>query len=613
MPVPTTSRWRALAGLLRPDAGRWAGLGALLAVGSAFGLIGPLIVRAIVDRATAGTTGTVLVRYALVFLAVALGAQLCAVVVAWFATVTAWRTTNKIRMDMAGHVLGLDHEFHRRHTPGELIQRVDGDVTSVSDFLGRVVPRAASALFTVVGIVGVLAVVDWRLAVGAAAYLAVAVRLVIAGRHRAVAEASDEMGSYARLYGGIEERLTASEDLRANGAGAHAVWRFVEDSAAVVGSALRRERAFLRLWWIVQGSVGAGSAVTLAASGLLVARGTISIGTAFLLFQYVQLISRPLEDFVHELETVQKANGAMVRVMDLMAIEADILDEGTLSPPPGAFGVGFEGVSFDYGDGQPVLRDVTIEVRPGRRVGVVGRTGSGKTTFSRLVMRLVEATHGTVRLGGVPIADIPLAELRRRVAMIPQEVELFAGTIRDNVTLFDRGPTDAEVADALRRAGLTRVADDIHRPLGPSGEGLSAGEAQLLSLARVWLRRPDLIVLDEPTARVDPETEAKLDAAVTALTAGCTTLIIAHRLSTLRRADDIIVFDSGRVAEYGDRRELAADATSRFARLLELALDDGTEATVDDLDPGDDLDGHDARPVADEGPVGEPEIVGVGR
>ena len=143
------------------------------------------------------------------------------------------------------------------------------------------------------------------------------------------------MGSYARLYGGIEERLTAAEDLRSNGAGAHAMWRFVEDSADALGSAVRREKAFLRMWWGVDGSVAAGSIVSLIASALLVSRHIITVGDAFLLFQYVLLLARPLEDMVDQLETVQKANGAMVRVIDLLAIEPDIRDDGTTLPPSG--------------------------------------------------------------------------------------------------------------------------------------------------------------------------------------------------------------------------------------------------------------------------------------
>jgi len=161
------------------------------------------------------------------------------------------------------------------------------------------------------------------------------------------------------------------------------------------------------------------------------------------------------------------------------------------------------------------------------------------------------------------------------VAMVPQEVELFGGTIRENVTLFDPAPGDDEVVAALRAVGLDAVADGgIGRELGTGGAGLSAGEAQLLAMARVWLRHADLVVLDEATARIDPDTEARLESAVHKLMCGRTTLIIAHRLSTLREVDDIVVFDGGRIVESGERDVLAADPSSRFHRLLTLALED---------------------------------------
>lgn len=585
MAVPT-SRWRALAALLRPDASRWVGLGALLAVSSGLALAGPLVVRRVVDEATAGATTSTLTRLAAVFLAIAVTAQVISVAVTWFATVTAWRTTNQIRLDLTRHVLGLDHEFHRTHTPGELIQRVDGDVTSVSDFLGRVVPKAVGAAFTVLGMLVVLVFVDWRIAIGTAVYVVAATSVVVRSRHRAVGESSDEMGSYARLYGGIEERLTASEDLRANGAGPHAMWRFVEESTDAMASSVRRESAFLKMWWMVQGSVSVGTVASLVVGGALVHADVITVGTAFLLFQFVLLLSRPLEDVVDQLETVQKANGAMVRVIDLLAVRATVVDTGTTSPAPGPLAIDLRGVSFDYGDDEAVLSSIDLAIAAGRSVGVVGRTGSGKTTLSRLVLRLVEATDGTVALGGVPIADIPMTELRRRVALIPQEVELFSGSIRDNVTLFDPGPTDDAVAHALSRAGLAGLAEaGIHRPLGGAGSGLSAGEAQLLALARVWLREPDLVVLDEATARVDPVTEARLEVAIAELMHGRTTVVIAHRLSTLRHVDEIVVLDHGRLVEHGDRTALVDDDGSRFHHLLELALDDGGRAD----DPSSDL------------------------
>jgi ABC-type multidrug transport system fused ATPase/permease subunit len=564
----------AVLRLLRPRAGRWAALGLLVATSSGLLLAGPLVVRRIVDRATAGADVSELQLLAVGFLAVVVTVQLLEILVVRAATTTAWRTTNDLRLQMASHVLGLDHEFHRRHTPGELIQRVDGDVTSVSELLGRVVPKALGMFVLVAGMVVVVAVIDWRIGLGVLAYVVAALVLVVVLRERAVAESAEELSSLARLYGGIEERLNAAEDLRSNGAGDHAMWRFVEESADSLETSVRRESAFLGMWWAVRGVVVGGVVLALVGGAVLVGRDVMSLGTAFLLFQYVLLIERPLDEVVHELETVQKATGAMRRVALLIDVRPTILDEGRTSPPSGPLEVRFDGVGFDYGDDQPVLHDVTLTLGAGRSVGIVGRTGSGKTTFSRLVLRLVDASGGVVSVGGVPVRDVPVAELRRRVALVPQEVELVGGTVRDNVTLFDPAPSDADVESALRAVGLHALADGgVDRALGPGGAGLSAGEAQLLAMARVWLRDPDLVVLDEATARVDPETERRLETAVRELMRGRTTLIIAHRLSTLREVDDIVVFEAGRVVEHGPSVELVGDDASRFRRLLELSLD----------------------------------------
>jgi len=569
---------------MRGSFGRWIALTTIVAALSCLTLAGPLVLRQVVDEVERGTTASNIRNLALVFLVIVVLGQFLAVWVVRVATRTAWTTTNELRLNITRHVLELDHEFHRTHTPGELISRVDGDVTSVSDFLSTVVPKALGAVMLVVGIIAVLAVIQWQVGLGMLVFFLVAIGLVLLTRQRAVNEAADEMNANGRMYGGLEERINASEDLRSNGAGAHAMWRFVEDSGLVIASATRRERAFMGIWWTVQGSIVMGTVLSIVVSAMLVSRGSMTLGTAFLLFQYVLLIGQPLEEFVHELETVQKASGAMVRVIDLLDVKANVLDEGTVSPPSGALEVECRGVQFDYGDDEQVLTDVDLVLGAGRSVGIVGRTGSGKTTFSRLVLRLVEPTSGTVLLGGVPIADIPVAELRHRVALVPQEVELFGGTIRDNVTLFDTAPSDAAVEAALRSVGLDALVDGgIERDVSAGGGGLSAGEAQLLAMARVWLRDPDVVVLDEATARVDPETERRLEAAVRRLMDGRTTLIIAHRLSTLREVDDILVFDHGHVVEFGPRDVLAADPSTRFHRLLEVALE-GNDTGLDELD-----------------------------
>lgn len=578
----TTSHWRALLDLIRPDARRFGFLAAALAAAGTLPVLGPLLVRQIIDRAAEGIESGIapanreIVVPAAAFLAVAIASQIARVFVAWLATNTAWTTANRLRVELTEHVLGLDHAFHRRHAPGELVQRIDGDITAVSDFLGRVLLKTGGTLMILAGMVVVVVWIDWRLGLGFIVYMLIAGRLAIAVRDRSIEETVAHMGAEAQLFGGIEERLVASEDLRANGAGGHAMRRFVAEATGALGAIKRMERAFLGLWWMLQGSLATGLVLALVASAFFIERDIISIGTAFLFLQYSIALRRPLEEIVDQFDVVQKANGAMVRVAEMKRLTTAIVEPepGAVQQPQpatGSLGVTFDDVSFDYGDDQPVIRSLSLDIAPGTSVGIVGRTGSGKTTLSRLVLRLVDPSQGAVRLGGVDLALVSGRERRRRVALVPQEVNLFGGTVRDNLTFFDPAIDDERARTVLAEVGLHEL--DLDHEVASSGAGLSAGQAQLLALARVWLRDPDVVVLDEATSRVDPDTEHRLQDAIERLLEGRTALVIAHRLSTLRFVDRIVVVDDGRIAEEGDRALLEADEGSEFRRLLELALE----------------------------------------
>ncbi len=576
-------------GLVRPQKWAYLGLTLALTILALLPLFGPLVVRAVIDRAIAGAPSSELVTLGAVYLALALAGQVTAAGVAWGSTSLAWRTANDLRMDMIDHVLGLDQEFHRRNPPGALIQRIDGDITSVSDFLGQVVTAVGSAVLLLVGTVTILAILDWRLAVAMGAYIAIAGAMSIRYRSRMVNESEGVLGARARLFGGIEEKLNAAEDIRGNGAGPHAMKRFVEDATFLLNTRMKEEGAFVRLWWGLNLAIVLCTVASLILGALMVSAGAITIGTAFVLFQYTQQIRRPLDTIVERYEVAQKAISALNRVAKLQAEKATILDTGTVSPPDGPLAITFDDVEFHYVEDEPVLRGLSFELQPGRSLGVVGRSGSGKTTMSRLVARLIETTGGTVSLGGVPIADIPMAELRRRVAVVPQEVQLYDGSLRDNVTLFR--PADAASSDAassgnysdeaveqtLRDIGLGHLLEGgIHRSVFDTELGLSAGESQLLALARVWLRQPDVVVLDEATARIDPRSERVVQTAIQRLLDGRTSVVIAHRLSTLAAVDDIAVFDHGRLVEFGPRVELEQRPGGRYRSMLELATADLT-------------------------------------
>jgi ATP-binding cassette subfamily B protein len=245
--------------------------------------------------------------------------------------------------------------------------------------------------------------------------------------------------------------------------------------------------------------------------------------------------------------------------------------------------VEFDAVTFAYQDGdedigEVVLDDVSFGVAPGRVVGVLGRTGSGKTTLARLLTRLYDPVHGRVVLGGISARETDTDDLRRRVGMVTQDVQLFRASVRDNLTFFDPDASDDAIMAVLLDLGLAdwvfSLADGLDTQLESGSGGLSAGEAQLLAFTRIFLKDPGLVILDEASSRLDPATEQLIERAVDKLLTDRTGIIIAHRLATVTRADDILILDGGRVVEFGERLALAADPNSRFSGFLRAGLEE---------------------------------------
>jgi ABC-type multidrug transport system fused ATPase/permease subunit len=332
-------------------------------------------------------------------------------------------------------------------------------------------------------------------------------------------------------------------------------------------AALVRRRVFQSVLELL---TAVGSALAFALGAYFLAAGTMTLGAVFLLFSYTTLLTTNLADLTEQLNDLQGASAAIARIAGLFATAPAIQDGRGLALPSSPPAIAFDGVSFRYGEGPFALRDLSIRVAPGRVLGVVGRTGSGKTTLTRLLARFYDPTAGAVRWDGTDVRSFRLAELRRRIGLVTQDVQVFAATVRDNLTLFGAETSDAQILHALDALGLMewyrRLPRGLDTPIAPSG--LSAGEAQILALARVFLTDPALVILDEASSRLDPASEQLIAGALQRLLVGRTGLIVAHRLATLARADNILILADGRAVEYGPRTELARDAASRFARLL---------------------------------------------
>lgn len=238
----------------------------------------------------------------------------------------------------------------------------------------------------------------------------------------------------------------------------------------------------------------------------------------------------------------------------------------------------FRDVSFSYLPEHPVLNDVSFRLEPGRVLGVLGRTGSGKTTLSRLVFRQYDAGEGAVEVGGMDVKAMKLAGLRGRVGMVTEDVQLFNAPLRENLALFDRSIGDDRLIESLTALQLgpwyASLPDGLDTVLASGGDLLSAGEAQLVTFARVLLRGPDLVSLDETSSRLDPATERLVERAVDRLMEGRTAIVIAHRLATLERVDDLMIMEGGRVVEHGSRQALASDPDSRYSSLLRTGMEE---------------------------------------
>ncbi len=567
-----------LARYLGPQRVRVALLGVVLVATTLLQLANPQIVRFFIDTAIAGGALDSLIGAAVLFLGIALMTQLLRIAATYLGENVGWTATNNLRVDLVLHCLRLDRSFHKVRTPGEMIERIDGDVDALSRFFSQFVIQVLGNLLLLVGVLIALLVEDWRIGAALTAYTLLAMSVMVKLRNMAVPTMTAQRQANAEMYGFLEERLSGLPDIRANGAGAHVMRGLHRVMASAYTTGRKAWAMDLKFWSITLGLFSVGYIIAFAVGAYLFATGSITLGAVYLIFQYTDMLRRPLDQITEQLKDLQKATAGIGRVRELFAIQPDIEDGTGVTYPTGAHSIEFEGVSFGYGDEEMVLREITFRLEPGRTLGLLGRTGSGKTTITRLLFRLYDPASGTIRLGEHDIRDATLEQLRSSIGMVTQDVQLFGATMRDNLTLFDTSIPDNRILEVLEELGLDgwykALPDGLDTQLGTGGGSLSAGEAQLLAFARVFLKDPGLVILDEASSRLDPATEQLIERAVDRLLKGRTGIIIAHRLHTVSRADDILILDEGRIAESGNRAQLASDDSSRFAHLLRAGLEE---------------------------------------
>ena len=586
--VPLQRYRTLLLTYLRPQRFKVSLLAVLIAASIGMQLASPQFLRLFVDGIVASATGAGsiaaqgLMLAALAYLGMAVAVQLVSVATTYLGETVAWTATNALRRDLALHCLKLDMSFHKVHTPGELIERIDGDVNALAHFFSELAIRLLTNGILAAGIVAVVLAENWRAGLMSAGYV-FGTALALRGIQRSSTAAWRESRQVeSELYGYVGERLAATEEIRANGAELY-----------VLAGLHRLMRRILLAWRrakMVQGLSQALEVVVyvLALVGILALGGTqylhggMTLGAVYLLVVYAARLRAPLIEIRHQVDSLQQARASIERVQALFDERPSVVEDPRAGLPRGALRVAFDDVTFGYRDGpqengqEAVLQGISFDLAPCRVLGLLGRTGSGKTTLARLLFRLYDPDEGAIRIGGADLRELSLSELRGRVGLVTQDVQLFQGSVRDNVRLFSERVPDEQILDAFRELGLwawyRALPDGLDTQIEAAGQNLSAGEGQLVAFARLYLKDPGLVVLDEASSRLDPATERLLEGAIDRLLRGRTAIVIAHRLATVERADETMVLEAGRVVEHGPRAALARDPESRFHRLLQAGL-----------------------------------------
>jgi ATP-binding cassette, subfamily B, bacterial len=561
---------RRTARMLRPQAGRVAGALAMVVVWTGTVLAGPWLVRYGIDHGINERDPGALNVAVAGYVVVAVLAYVTNRIQITLISRVGEDFLRRLRIRVFDHLQRLSMPFYDRSKAGVLVSRMTSDVDSLAELIQLGLAMFVSnALLLVVSVI-VLTTVSWQLMLVCMLGLPPVILASIKFQrdsNDAYLDVRDRIGStLSHLQEGIAGvrvvQAFAREDVE--------VGRFEEGNRELYDSHMRS--VAISAWYlpVIELAGWGTTALALGIGGWWVHEGMLTVGTVAFFVLTLSNLFEPVQQLSQLFNMVQSAGAGLHKLYELLDTPVDVPERPGAVDLAGTGDIEVDRVSFAYGDGPTVLRDVSLRIPTGTRLALVGPTGAGKSTLAKLVARLYDPTSGAVRMGGIDLRDATLSSLRGRIVVIPQEGFLFNGTIRDNVRLARDDATNAEVDDALRAVGayerFVALPEGLDTEVRERGSRLSAGEKQLVSLARAALADPAVLVLDEATSSLDPGTEVLVESAVDRLLEGRTVVVIAHRLSTSERADVVGVVDGGELVELGTHADLVA-AGGRYASL----------------------------------------------
>jgi ATP-binding cassette subfamily B protein len=568
--------------LLRRAAGlgrslRWPAFGAFAAAafGTAARLAGPLTVGVGIDRGVADGDKRVVTIAALTFVGL-LVVQYVFVKISRYGI--AWvgeQYLLKLRSVVFGHLIRSDTAFFSRSKSGVLVSRMTSDIESLQEFAGDGAVMAVSNTLTVIGVAIAMVLVDWPMAVATFTVIAVLVGVTMVFQRQA-----------AKAYGQVRERIgRVLAGLQEGIAGVRVVQAFSQEQVQAASFGRVNEAHYRAnmssaraISWFFP-TVGFLRVVSIAAvlviGGIRVIDGSLTFGTLVVFLLYLDWFFQPIVNLANVYNLLQAAIAALAKLFTLLDVEAHVVER------PGAFDLAspvagkieLRQVTFGYDDDTLVIRDVDLEIPAGQRLAVVGETGAGKSTIAKLVLRYYDPQQGSVVIDGSDLTDLTIDSRTDAIALIPQDGFLFNGTLRANLTYGAPDASDTDVWNVLRAMGIDgwvrNLPEGLETEVRERGGRFSAGERQLVALGRAFLDDPSVIVLDEATSNLDPETEVEIEGALRVLLAGRTAIVIAHRLRSAERADRVIMIGDGRIIADGTHAELVESSTE-YRRLVEV-------------------------------------------
>jgi ATP-binding cassette, subfamily B, bacterial len=500
----------------------------------------------------------------------------------YLSTTVGQRITQDLRQTIYHHVQRPSLPFFETRRTGDLVMRMTSDVDAAQSFFSTALLGIAMDVLTLAGMLAVMLYLDWRFTLLGLAVAPLLFAVVYRRSHRIKQAAREVRDREAGLASIVQETVAGVRTVRAFAREAHEEARLDREGRAAMQAALRARRIKASLPPIVDLLVAAGTVVVMLVGVRLVLEGRITSGTLIVFVLYLGKLYKPMKNLARMTDTMSKSAVAFERIRELLATRSTVTDTpGARPAPPFRGDIEFRDVTFAYGSGPPVLQGVTLTAAAGQRVAIVGATGGGKSTLLALLLRLYEPSAGSIRIDGTDIRRVTARSLRDQISLVPQDPLLFHATVWENIAYGRPGATRDEIIRAARQANahefITRMRRGYDTVVGERGETLSGGQRQRIAIARAVIREAPILLLDEPSAALDPESEALVFDALSRLMDRCTSLTVAHRLATVRRAQVVAVLDRGVIAACGSHDKLLATYPS-YARLFALPHEHDADA-----------------------------------